>query len=601
VGSNPITHASLLSAIAFRCCTWSERWFPDAFVFAILAVAVVAIGAVGIGVAPAVVAQNFGSGFWSLIPFTMQMSFIIIGGYVTADSPPVARIVRRLAAAPRSGREAVALVALFGILLSLIHWGLSLVLASLLARAVAQRTDLRVDYRAAGAAACLGLGSVWALGLSSSAALLQANPGSMPAALLAVTGVIPFSETIFLWQSLLLAAILTATSTWIAWKSAPADAQAQTAQEMGIDLAQGRAIPGRSHEILAPRTRPGEWLEYSPLGTLFIAALGLVWLAHEFASKGVVAAISNLNTYNFMFLIAGLLLQWRPRRFIDSVARSVPSVAGVLIQFPFIGSIAAILTGARNGAGQTLAGMLGHAFTHIASHATFAPIIGAYSALLGLFMPSGGGKWIIEAPYVMQAANALHYHLGWVVQIYNAAEALPNLINPFWMLPMLGILKLRARDLIGFTFVQFMISLPLVLLLLWLLGMTLIYHPPLIPPVRADSPATVSSATAAAMRVSPASIACRTSSLSRRGSLPVDSMGSPMITRMVPAFFKKPRLGQNAPALCDSGTTHLPVLVASSAPPTPNLRVSPAITRVPSGKIMIHRPAASRALPCSIT
>jgi short-chain fatty acids transporter len=181
-----------------------------------------------------------------------------------------------------------------------------------------------------------------------------------------------------------------------------------------------------------------------------------------------------------MFLMAGLLLQWRPRRFIESVARGIPSVAGVLIQFPFIGAIAAILTGAKNAEGQTLAAMLGHAFTHFASHSTFAHIIGAYSALLGLFMPSGGGKWIIEAPYVMQAANALQYHLGWVVQIYNAAEALPNLINPFWMLPMLGILGLRARDLIGFTFVQFMINLPLVLFLLWLLGMTLTYHPPLI-------------------------------------------------------------------------------------------------------------------------
>jgi short-chain fatty acids transporter len=52
----------------------------------------------------------------------------------------------------------------------------------------------------------------------------------------------------------------------------------------------------------------------------------------------------------------------------------------------------------------------------------------------------------VEAPYVMQAANDLKVHLGWAVQVYNAAEALPNLINPFWMLPLLGVLSLRARD-----------------------------------------------------------------------------------------------------------------------------------------------------------
>jgi short-chain fatty acids transporter len=460
--------------MAQRCCAWSERWFPDAFAFAVMAVALVAFGALCIGVAPREVAQSFGSGFWSLIPFTMQMSFIIIGGYVTADSPPVARWVERLAAVPKTGRGAVALIALFGILTSLLHWGLSMVLASLLARAVARRTDLSVDYRAAGAAACSGIGSVWALGLSSSAAQLQANPGSMPPALLAVTGVIPFSETILLWQSMLIAAILTVTGTWVAWKSAPQDAHAQTAGQLGIDL--------RPRSLEEPaRTRPGEWLEYSPLPTLFLVLLGCVWLAGEFAAKGFVAAISNLNTYNFIFIMVGLLLHWRPRRFIESVARSVPSVAGVLIQFPLLGAIAAMLTGAKNAGGESLSAILAHAFTHVASHATFAPIIGAYSAVLGLFMPSGGGKWIIEAPYVMQAANTLHYHLGWVVQIYNAAEALPNLINPFWMLPIVGILGLRARDLIGFTFVQFMINLPLVLGLLWLLGTTLTYHPPTPP------------------------------------------------------------------------------------------------------------------------
>jgi short-chain fatty acids transporter len=136
------------------------------------------------------------------------MSFIVIGGYVTADSPPAARLVHRLAARPRTGRGAVTLIATCSALLSLVHWGLSLVLASLLAKALAEREDLQLDYRAAGAAACLGIGSIWALGLSSSAAQLQANPASMPAALLAITGVIPFRQTIFLWQSLLLAAVL---------------------------------------------------------------------------------------------------------------------------------------------------------------------------------------------------------------------------------------------------------------------------------------------------------------------------------------------------------------------------------------------------------
>jgi short-chain fatty acids transporter len=124
---------------------------------------------------------------------------------------------------------------------------------------------------------------------------------------------------------------------------------------------------------------------------------------------------------------------------------------------------------------------LAHAFVSISTPSTFPAIMGVYSAVLGFFIPSGGGKWIIEAPYVMQAANDLKVHLGWAVQVYNAAEALPNLINPFWMLPLLGVLGLRPRDIIGFTFMQFVFHTPIVLFLLWLFATTLTYTPPMIP------------------------------------------------------------------------------------------------------------------------
>jgi short-chain fatty acids transporter len=72
-------------------------------------------------------------------------------------------------------------------------------------------------------------------------------------------------------------------------------------------------------------------------------------------------------------------------------------------------------------------------------------------------------------------------HLGWAVQVYNAAEALPNLINPFWMLPLLGVLGLRARNIVGFTFLQLLVMLPLTLFLLWAFAFTLTYHPPIMP------------------------------------------------------------------------------------------------------------------------
>jgi short-chain fatty acids transporter len=462
---------------ALRCAAFAERWFPDAYVFAALGVVIVAVAAIGFGAAPADTAARFGEGFWSLIPFTMQMAFVVIGGYVVATAPVVARLIEALARVPRTGRGAVCYVGLLSMLASLLSWGFSLVFGGLLVRALARRETLRMDYRAAGAAAYLGLGAVWAMGLSSSAAQLQANPESMPPGLLEITGVLPFTQTIFLWQSLLLTAILIAASLAVCWLTAPAGDAARTVDEFRAD---GTEAEHGAAPMSAP-SRPGEWLEYSPLLTILLSLLAFGWLAGEFASKPASGAIANLNTYNLLFLSLGLLLHWRPRSFLDAVARAVPATTGVLIQFPLYGGIALILTKATGTGGETLSHRLSEVFVQVATADTFAIVMGAYSAVLGFFVPSGGGKWIIEAPYVMQAANELQVHLGWAVQVYNAAEALPNLINPFWMLPLLGVLGLKARDIVGFTFVQLLVHIPLVLGLLWLLGLTLTYHPPVMP------------------------------------------------------------------------------------------------------------------------
>ena len=138
----------------------------------------------------------------------MQMVLVTIGGYVVATSPPAERLIDCLALLPKTGRGAVGFVAAVSMIASLLSWGFSLIFGGLLARALARRADLRMDYRAAGAAAYLGLGATWALGLSSSAAQLQANAASLPKTLLPITGVIPFTETIFLWQSMVIALVL---------------------------------------------------------------------------------------------------------------------------------------------------------------------------------------------------------------------------------------------------------------------------------------------------------------------------------------------------------------------------------------------------------
>src|SRR6476469_2986990 len=231
----PAKQDGALVRIAIGFTAWAERWFPDAFVFVAIAVVIVSLAALGNGASPLAVSRAFGDGFWSLITFTMQMAFVAIGGYVVATSAPAGALIRRLAAIPVSGPGAIGLVAAVSMSASLLNWGLSLIFGGLLVRALTERHELRMDYRAAAAAAYLGLGATWAMGLSSSAAQLQANSASLPKPLLSITGVIPFSETIFLWQSIVITAVLLVISVVIAVWSAPGPNTAVTADAMAIE------------------------------------------------------------------------------------------------------------------------------------------------------------------------------------------------------------------------------------------------------------------------------------------------------------------------------------------------------------------------------
>lgn len=444
---------------------WSQRWFPDAFVFALGALILVFGAGLFTGTPARNLVQFFGDGFWSLIPFTMQMAIIIVGGYVVAASPPIHRLIRWLARIPRSPRRAVAFVAFFSMFTAMVSWGLSLIFSGILVREIVKNLR-QVDYRAIGAAAYVGTGSVWALGLSSSAALVMATPSSIPAALFKISGVIPLSQTIYTWQSLATAGILMLAGVCVAYMSAPATSE-KTAETFGV-LAEAEQVGSEG------RRTPAEYLEYAPVLSIVIGALGLAYLAQVLAARGPLAAL-DLNTYNLLFLMVGLLLHWRPRSFIRAVNDAVPATSGVLIQFPFYGGIFGIITM------SPISRDLAHFFVQFSSTGSYPILVTFYSAVLGMFVPSGGSKWIIEAPYVLQAAKDLRVNLGWVVQIYNTAEALPNLVNPFWMLPLIGILKVRARDLIGYGLLYLMVNSVLVLFLMWFFARTFTYIPPTIP------------------------------------------------------------------------------------------------------------------------
>jgi short-chain fatty acids transporter len=455
-----------VARIGLALAGWSEKWFPDPLVFAFLGVLVVYGLGIVAGESPIQLGLEAGKNFWTLVPFTMQMVMVIIGGYVVASTPLVRRGTHWLAGIPKTPRGAVAMVAFVATTSSLISWGLSPILSAFLVREMSGRVK-GMDYRAAGTAASLGTCSVWALGISSSAAMLMATKSAMPPALFAISGLIPLTQTLFLWQSMFTAAVVICVCVAVGYFSAPSPENARTAENFGLHF----EAPPQTRER---HSKPGEWLEYSPLLTILVGALLLGYLVNVFRTspRGALAAL-DLNVYNLMFLTAGLLLHWRPRNFVRAVTEAIPATGGVLIQFPFYAMIFGMIVGTG------LSAKLAHLFTSASTHDTFPLLAAGYSAVLGLFIPSGGSKWVVEAPYVLQAAIAHQVHLGWVVQIYNAAEALPNLVNPFWMLPLLGILRVKARDLIGYSTLYLMVLLPVVFFLCWFLARTIAFVPPM--------------------------------------------------------------------------------------------------------------------------
>ncbi len=461
-----------LARFALAATAWTERWIPDAFVFALLAtVVVVSAALLGTPAGVLEIATIWGSGFWELIPFTMQMALVIITGYVLASSPPMGRVIRWLAGVPSSARAAVAWVTLFALVSSWFNWGFSLAFSAVLARAVARRMPT-VDYRALAAATVLGLGSIWAQGLSGSAALQMASPGALQPRIrdiVAHQGVVPdgiigLSHTIFLWQSLVSVLVEIVIVVGVMWLATPPAHRARTARDLGIPLDGDDLPPPPPVDIT-----PGTWLEHSRLLSLFVVGLGGLYLVRYFLQAAEPLNALTLNIVNLAFLLAGVLLHGTPARLLHAVRVATPSVSGVILQYPFYAGIAAIITGTH------LSQQLANAFVSISTPATYPMVVAVYSAVLGVFVPSGGSKWVVEAPYVMEAAHTLQVHLGWVVASYDLGEALANLVQPFWMLPVLGVLGLKARDIMGYTFVVFVVLTPVVLLLVGLLGRTLAY------------------------------------------------------------------------------------------------------------------------------
>jgi short-chain fatty acids transporter len=207
---------------------------------------------------------------------------------------------------------------------------------------------------------------------------------------------------------------------------------------------------------------PAARLDSLRIWVLLAAVLLGYPLGHSIVTRGF-GASWTINAYNTVFLVAALLLHGRPLPFLHACRDGVDAAWGIILQFPFYGGIFGIMQG------TALGSWLGQAFVSVSSTRSYPWIVYAYSALLNLFVPSAGSKWLIEAPYLIPAGTALDVSPVTVLLAYSYGDSTSNLIHPFWSLPMLAVTGRRFGDVVGYLFLIMLVCFAVTSAAMWLI------------------------------------------------------------------------------------------------------------------------------------
>lgn len=434
----------MLARVAAGLSGWSMRWIPDPLVIAVaLSLFTFGLALATTDSSPLALLRAWGDGFWGLNEFAMQMCLVMVTGSILAASRPFARLLDALARRPRTPRGAIALMAVFSMGTALFHWGVSLIGSAVFARHVARRRP-DVDYPLLIASAYLGMGAVWHAGLSGSVPLLVATPGHF---LAEATGVVPITDTILRPFNLVLLAVVFVIMAAMAVAMHPPAARVKPpppevlAGEEAFEPSEPSAR-AESSRASARALTPALRLERSPFVALLLGGAGCLWLVATLRDKG--ASAITLNLVNFAFLMLGILLHGRLSGFLRAAAEAGQHVWGVIIQFPLYAGIMGMMKG--SGLAQVIAGW----FTGASTPQSYPSLVLWYSAILNYFVPSGGSKWAIEGPYVLEAANRLGVSASDTVLAYAWGEMVTDIIQPFWAIPLLAVAGLSFRDITGY-------------------------------------------------------------------------------------------------------------------------------------------------------
>lgn len=390
--------------------------------------------------------SHWEDGIWNngLLVFAYQMMLILVLGHVLVLSKPMEYLILRITGLVTNASNAAVLVALSAMLVSFFNWGLGLIFGAILARKVgehAKSRDIPINYPLIGACGYSGL-MVWHGGISGSAPIKVSEAGhlkellknvSNPEMLAKLPDAISTSLTIFTpWNLILFVLVVLSITALVYFLS-------KRTKATTIDL---KTYEFRSMD--KKDLKGAEKLDHSKMMAIFFGVLILVVFLLQYLPALRTLNITP-NMLNFFMLGLAIVLHGSFRNFLMAVEEAISDTAGILIQFPLYFGIIGIM------AGSGMINAISDFFVSISSTTTL-PIYTFLSAgLVNIFVPSGGGQWAVQGPLVVESALQLGVSLPKSVMALAYGDQITNMLQPFWALPLLGITKLKAKEILPYT------------------------------------------------------------------------------------------------------------------------------------------------------
>lgn len=428
---------------------WFRRILPSPFSIAILLTLFTLILTLFISdKSPAILLFDWQEGLWSssLLAFAFQMMLMLVLGHTLALSSFFDKLISWLVKPITTTAKAAAIVTFATIIIAFINWGLGLIFGAILARKLGEsftRKQLPLNYPLIGAAGYVGL-MVWHGGLSGSALTKVAESGHLQ--VISKNASLPeaiyYGDTVFSSMNisafLLLLVLIPLTFYYLGTRVKSQIPEIKTAF---INTLENKNLEG------AERIDQSQIFSKT-IGILLVAFAAFLALSYEGPSLGFITP----NYINFSLLALCLLLHSSFTSFLSAVEDAITGSSGILIQFPLYFGILALM---QSGG---LIELVSNWFIEVSNTATL-PLFTFFSAgLVNIFVPSGGGQWAIQGPIILEAATKLGVPLPKMILALAYGDQLTNMLQPFWALPLLSITGLKAKDILPYTLVLFLLG-----------------------------------------------------------------------------------------------------------------------------------------------